>query len=243
MTQYQLTPLPAYAGHTISVGWRCPEHTFYISVADLREHTGDDEIESAHLWLPLGNDKITDAVVVVDLVRPYAEIPGHLLASLKADQARHTRQPRDSDPSGWDNPAAYDERRERSRAAADYLADQLRAGTAEQAADTLRQMNANGPSQAAGLILALILAQSLRGLDNAQLNEMGHNAMCGVAIMTSTEAHFAINTPTGFVTGTVQHPGAHLREILAAIGYGPDRYAYRDYGEHGAALLFCLIPA
>lgn len=242
MTQYQLTPLPAYAGHTISVGWRCPEHTFYISVADLREHTGDDEPASAHLRLPVDNDKITDAVVVVDLVRPYAEIPGHLLASLKADQARHTRQPGDSDPSRWGNPAAYDQKRERSRVAADYLADQLRAATAEQAADILRQMNANG-SQATGLILALMLAQALRGLDDAQLNEMGHNAMCGVAIVASTEAHFAINTPTGFVTGTVRHPGAHLREILSAIGYGPDRYAYRDYGERGAALLFCLIPA
>jgi len=242
MTQYRLTPLPAYAGHTISVGWRCAEHTFYVSVADLREQASDDD-NSAFLWIPLDNDKITDAAAIVDLVRPYAEIPGHLLASLKADQARHTSQPGDRDRSGRDNPAAYDEKRERGRAAADHLADQLCAGTAEQAADALRQMNANGASTSAGLILALMLAQAVRDLDDAQLNEIGHNAMCGVAIMTSTEAHFAINTPDGFLSGTVQHPGARLREILAAIGYGPNRYAYRDYGERGAALLFCLTPA
>jgi len=241
MTQYRLTPLPAYAGHTISVGWNCPEHTFYVSVADLREHASDDD-NSAFLWIPLANDKITDAAAIVDLVRPYAEIPGHLLASLKADQAQHTSQPGDAAPAGWDG-AAYDAKRERRRAAADHIADQLRAGTAEQAADTLRQMNANGPSRSAGLILALMLAQAVRDLDDAQLNEIGHNAICGVAIMTSAEAHFAINTPSGFVTGAVQHPGAHLREILAAIGYGPDRYAYRDYGQRGATLLFCLTPA
>jgi hypothetical protein len=88
MTAHPLTPHPAYATHTISVGYRggSGTPTFYASATNMSANDCPHDCP-AHITAPIAPQIITDPLTVLDLVRPYAQIPAGLLAALKAEQA------------------------------------------------------------------------------------------------------------------------------------------------------------
>lgn len=88
MTQHQLNPLPEYSVHKIIVGWRTGNctPTFYATSVNLTADACPDDCR-AHIVAPIAPKIITDPRIVIEIVRPYAEIPPGLLAALKADQA------------------------------------------------------------------------------------------------------------------------------------------------------------
>ena len=88
MTMHQLTPHPAYAEHTISVGYQGGSQTptFYASASNQSGEDCPDDCP-AHITAPIAPQIITDPRTVLDMVRPFADIPAGLLATLKAEQA------------------------------------------------------------------------------------------------------------------------------------------------------------
>ncbi len=88
MSLYTLTPKPGCERYTIQVGWN-PHRTYFATVTD-------------HAWDPAADpdnppdtvrvglvETTLDPTDVLRAVEPYATIPAHLAATLRADQAVH----------------------------------------------------------------------------------------------------------------------------------------------------------
>jgi len=68
-------------GIEIWIGWDRPLATYFAQVLS---PDGDDE-EATYLWVGTSREEITNARAVIDMVRPYAEIPDDLYHTLCAD--------------------------------------------------------------------------------------------------------------------------------------------------------------
>jgi hypothetical protein len=76
MSRFQLTAKPEFAGYTVDVGYERHLPSFFAYVFDA---DGDLVVDEGGLLTP-----ILDPAVVLDAVRPYADIPAEVAAILPA---------------------------------------------------------------------------------------------------------------------------------------------------------------
>lgn len=249
MSTYSLTPLDAYAGHDITVGWDPRLATFYVQVRDTADTADTDTTEgrtSAHLWLPVGTDTLTDAATVIDLIRPYAHIRPTLLADLKADQAHVCANPHHQ----HNNPSDVMIETEILGLAAE-LADQvdrfieaLHANDAGQAADILHHLIETDHGALACRLMTLALTEQLNKLPDHQRDQFTARTLFGVAITGPHSTHIAIETPDREGVHRLEVTGHDrtARNVVPAIGYDPDRYVLHSYPTDSPIEIIWLTP-
>lgn len=229
MSRHHLPPRAGYEHHEITVGWDRSLGSFFAQAYATGD--GPAEEEAIHLWLG-ADEPITEAATVVEAVRPYAHVPEHLIAQLKADSAREgsRRKPGTRVP-------AID-------AVLDQLESTLHKGTAEQATTLIERLLEEGLQPLVERVLTALLDQEIRSLSDRQLTEAhgaGHT-IYGLAIIAPDRMHVAILDAEQAVLCVARESTIGPRTLLAVLGYGPDRYTYRAYPGAGPAELFSLTP-
>lgn len=152
MSRHHLTPRAGYEHHEIAIEWDRALGSFFAQA-----YPGNDAPEAEPIDLWLGADQpSTDAATVIEAVRPYAHVPDHLLAQLKADSAREGSRHR---------PGAG------THAALDQLQSTLNTGTPQQATALIERLLAEGLQPLIGQVLTSLVDQKIRSLSDRQLTE------------------------------------------------------------------------
>jgi hypothetical protein len=230
MSRHRLRPRAGYQGYEIAVGWDRALGSFYAQVFTANPDATADQ-GGTHLWLGAA-EPVTDANTVVDAVRRYAEVPEHLTADLKADSAREGGR----SATGLPHAAATAIEQFRAAIVNDH---------AEAAVTILHELIATRNLSLVEQVIGWAIDHRLRELTADQLAEAAGTitpAIYGLAISSPAGTHYALAAPDRILVGLASTDRSRLRAYLAALGWGPDRYAYRLYGGDRTAELFSLTP-
>jgi hypothetical protein len=230
MSRHRLRPRAGYQGYEIAVGWDRALGSFYAQVFTHDPDATADQ-GATRLWLGAA-ESITDPATVVDAVRGYAEVPAHLIADLKADSAGEGSR------TGPGVPHA-------AATAIEQFTTAVLNDNAEAAVAILHALIDTRSLRLLAQVIGWAIDHRLRELTADQLAEaagMTAPAIYGIAIVSPAGTHYALATPERLVVGLARVDRSRLRAYLAALGWGPDRYAYRLYRGDRPAELFSLTP-